>query len=51
MLLKRWDIAWIILKKVQTPLIGFTGDTLYSEGVIKMRVEFGQSPNLTSTMV
>jgi hypothetical protein len=27
------------LKKVQTPLVGFMGDTLYSEGVIEMRVE------------
>jgi hypothetical protein len=29
------------LKKVQISLIGFTRDTLYSEGVIEMRVEFG----------
>jgi hypothetical protein len=39
------------LKNVQTPLVRFTGDTLYSEGIIEMRVEFGQSPKLTSIMV
>jgi hypothetical protein len=36
---------------VQTPLVGFTGDTLYYEGIIKMRVEFRQYPNVTTTMV
>jgi ubiquitin-protein ligase len=39
------------LKKVQISLVRFTRDTLYSEGVIEMRVEFGQSPPFTSTMV
>jgi hypothetical protein len=39
------------LKKVQTPLVGFTCDTLYSEGVIEIRVEFRQSPHLTTMMV
>jgi hypothetical protein len=39
------------LKMVQTPLVGFTEDTLYFEGVIEMMVEFGQYPNLASTMV
>jgi hypothetical protein len=39
------------LKKVQTPLVGFIGDTLYSEGVIKMRVEIRQFPHLTTMMV
>jgi hypothetical protein len=39
------------LKKVQTPLVGFTDDTLYPEGVIEMRVEFRQSLHATTTMV
>jgi choline kinase len=29
------------LKKVQTSLVVFTGDTLYSEGVIEIQVESG----------
>jgi hypothetical protein len=32
------------LKKIQTPLAGFTVDTLYSKDIIEMMVEFGQSP-------
>jgi hypothetical protein len=39
------------LKKVQTPLVGFTDDTLYSKGVIEMRVKFGQFLNVTTMMM
>jgi hypothetical protein len=51
MLLKKMGYSVANLKKVQTPLVGFTGDTHYSEGVIKMQVEFRQSPHLTTTMM
>jgi hypothetical protein len=48
---KKMGYNVVNLKKVQTPLVGFIGDTLYSEGVIKMRVEIRQSPHLTTMMV
>jgi hypothetical protein len=39
------------LQPIRTPLVGFTGDTLQSEGRIKMRVDFGSPPQKVSTMV
>jgi hypothetical protein len=39
------------LQPIRTPLVGFTGDTLQSEGRIKMRVDFGNPPQKVSTMV
>ena len=38
------------LRKIQTPLIGFTGDSLQPEGLIQMRVEFGTASRVTSVM-
>ena len=39
------------LQKVNSPLVGFTGDTLHSRGTTKLKLAFGMSPKKVELMV
>jgi hypothetical protein len=39
------------LVKVHTPLVGFTSVAMVPEGLMRMRVEFGTPPQITSLMI